>query len=102
MYGLKQRDTDALKKHLSSITGIKKAWIFGSRAMGNYKEGSDIDIAIIGQGIHRSAILHAIDALNEEEPIPFFTEIIDFNTIDNPRLKEHILQQGQLLLDIKQ
>ena len=56
----------------------------------------------MGQEIHRSDILQAIDALNEEEPIPFFTEIIDFNTIDNPKLKEHILQQGQLLLDTKQ
>lgn len=101
MYGLKQRDIDAIKKHLMRITGIEKAWLFGSRAMGNYKQGSDIDIAIAGQEINRSDILQAIDAINEEEPIPFFTEIIDFNTIDNPKLKEHILQQGQLLLDIK-
>lgn len=101
MYGLKQRDIEALKKHLVNIAGIEKAWLFGSRAMGNYKQGSDIDIAIAGQEINRSDILQAIDAINEEEPIPFFTEIIDFNTIDNPKLKEHILQQGQLLLDIK-
>jgi len=101
MYGLKQRDIDAIKKHLTRITGIDKAWIFGSRAMGNYKQGSDIDIAIVGQNINRSEILQAIDAINEEEPIPFFTEIIDFNTIENPKLKEHILQQGQLLLDTK-
>lgn len=74
---------DALIHHLKNIKGIEKAWLFGSRAMGNYKPGSDIDIAVMGTNISNHDILYAIDTLNEEEPIPFFIEIIDFNKIDN-------------------
>ena len=44
------------------IVWTQKVWLFGSRAMGNYKQGSDIDIAIVGQEINRSDILQAIDA----------------------------------------
>ena len=99
MWGLLQRDIDAILKHLNNIEGLEKAWLFGSRALGNYKEGSDIDIAIMGTSIKRQNILQTTDILNEEEPIPFFIQIIDFNTITNKNLKEHILNKGILLID---
>lgn len=101
MYGLKQRDLDALLHHLRRIRGIEKAWLFGPRAMGNYKVGSDIDIAVSGIDIDRDDLLHTIDLLNEVEPIPFFVEIVCFEEIDNPMLKDHILTHGKLLLENK-
>lgn len=99
MYGLKQRDIDAILKHLANIEGLEQAWLFGSRAMGNYKEGSDIDIAIKGTSLNRHSILQAIDILNEEEPIPFYIQIIDFSTIENEKLRKHIKTKGKLLIN---
>lgn len=51
---------------------IEKAAIFGSRAKGTYKPGSDLDIAIWGDDISFSTLsrLHAI--LEEESPMPYF------------------------------
>ena len=40
---------DVFRRH----TNIKKVLIFGSRSKGNYREGSDIDLAVIGDHIDR-------------------------------------------------
>ena len=51
MYGLLDRDIKYIIKALEQHDEIEKAIIFGSRAMGNYKKGSDVDIAIIGENV---------------------------------------------------
>lgn len=43
------RDIEYIKKALIKFNEIEEAVVFGSRAMGNYKKGSDIDIVIIGE-----------------------------------------------------
>ena len=47
MYGLLERDIRYIKKALEQCEEIEKAIIFGSRAMGNYKNGSDVDIVVL-------------------------------------------------------
>ena len=44
-------ELDTICKYLSKYPEIDKASIFGSRAKGNYKNGSDIDIALYGKKI---------------------------------------------------
>lgn len=53
MFGLFERDVDLIVKALRNFEEIERALIFGSRVIGNYKKGSDIDIAIIGDKITR-------------------------------------------------
>ena len=101
MFGLIQRDIELIKHHILSIEGIDSAYIFGSRALGNYKRGSDIDIAVLGNSIERNSLLKVIDTLNEVEPIPYFIDIINFNTITNSKLQKHILEEGQLIVEKK-
>lgn len=51
--------------------------LFGSRAKGNYKAGSDVDLAIEADGdSHRTAIRLA-EKLNEESPLPYLFDVID-------------------------
>jgi len=61
---------------------IEKAAIFGSRVKGNYKPGSDVDIAIWGNDISFSTLsrLHAI--LEEESPMPYFFDIVDYSHLN--------------------
>ena len=49
MFGLKDSDINAIIAILKRYPDVKEAIIFGSRAMGNYKPGSDIDIALKGK-----------------------------------------------------
>ena len=52
-HGLSKRDLDEISEILKSFPEIEEAVLFGSRAKGNYKPGSDIDIAIKGSAIER-------------------------------------------------
>ena len=44
---------DVFRRHAN----IEKVLIFGSRSKGNYRAGSDIDLAVVGQGIDYSQLL---------------------------------------------
>ena len=50
---------------MKKFNEIEKAIVFGSRAIGNYKKGSDVDIAIIGDGIDSKTVYKLDDYLNE-------------------------------------
>ena len=76
---------------------IEKAVLFGSRAMGNYKKGSDVDIAIIGKDVSRSIVYKIEDYLNEVYPLPYFFDINHYNEITNENLINHIDNEGKII-----
>lgn len=47
-FGLFDNDLETIVSVLSQYNKVDKAYIFGSRAKGNFKNGSDIDIALKG------------------------------------------------------
>ena len=49
MYGLLDRNLKFILEAISKYPEIEEVIIFGSRAMGNYKKGSDIDLALKGK-----------------------------------------------------
>lgn len=55
-------------EEIRKYSEINKAIIFGSRAIGNYKKGSDIDLAITGDKITKDILDLEID-LSEVELI---------------------------------
>ena len=69
-FGLLPSDIDAIVKVLQNYTGVKQAIIFGSRAKGNYRRGSDIDIALMGDENKPFDLSHIQYMLNEELPYP--------------------------------
>ena len=97
MFGLIDRDIKYINMALSNFVEIDKAIIFGSRAMGNYKKGSDVDIAIVGESIDNKTILSLNDYLNEVYPIPYFFDIVHYNSILNKNLKSHIDKEGKVI-----
>ena len=96
-YGLLDRDISNLLNTFEKFEEVEKAVIFGSRAMGNYKESSDIDLAIFGKNVSSEALSEIDSLLNEELPIPFFIDIVYFETITNNELKEHIQTEGKII-----
>jgi len=94
MFGLLDEDLVYIKEAIVNLPEIKKAVVFGSRAMGNYKKGSDVDIAISGEGVTRNTILQLGEYLNEVYPLPYFFDIIHYEEITNDKLKKHIDKVG--------
>ena len=74
---------------------IREVLIFGSRAKGNYRPGSDIDLALVGDGItlrQRNEILNHIDDLG----ILYKIDLLDYNKIAGTPIGEHIDRVGQV------
>ena len=94
MYGLSQAELESIKRVCKEVD-IKRVILFGSRAKGNYKKGSDIDLAVIGDEKKLSYIL------NEESTLPYFFDVINFNKITNKNLLEHIKRVGQIIYEAK-
>ena len=72
---------------------IEKAIIYGSRAKGNYKTGSDIDLSLTGEDLSLS-LIHAIELEIDDLLLPYTFDISIFNQISNPDLIEHINRAG--------
>jgi type I restriction enzyme S subunit len=67
--------------------------LFGSRAKGNYKPGSDIDIALWGDELNAKDILSLHVSWNELE-LPYKLDLLNYTAIKEPALKEHIDRVG--------
>jgi predicted nucleotidyltransferase len=96
-YGLSTADLDIIISMLEKEDKIDEAVIFGSRALGNYKNGSDVDIALKGKDIDAGIISHISYRLNEETLLPYKFDIINYHTITNDDLIEQINQTGKTI-----
>ncbi|HED36884.1 MAG TPA: nucleotidyltransferase domain-containing protein [Ignavibacteria bacterium] len=95
-FGITDRSFELIRDSLAKFTEIDKAIIFGSRAIGNEKSGSDIDIAVFGKELTDDILRTIKILLNEKKTIPYFVDIIDYNSIENSKLKEHINNEGKI------
>ncbi|OGU14292.1 MAG: hypothetical protein A2X61_16180 [Ignavibacteria bacterium GWB2_35_12] len=92
-FGLTDMQLDEIIKIISQFDEIESALFFGSRAMNNHKEASDVDIALKG---HRVSIdiSNKVHSLLEETNLPFFFDVLNYNTLNNEELKYQIDRQG--------
>ena len=88
-FGLTTERFEHIITVFSLIPAIDEVIIFGSRAMDNYKNNSDIDLAIKGESIKREDVLKLYSAL-DELPYGYTYDILDYKTITNPALMKHI------------
>lgn len=93
-FGLKEKEVKYITETISKFPEVETIIIFGSRAMGNQKRSSDIDIAVKGKIISHEAILKITDILNEESPMPYFFDIINYHSVENEDLIRHIDEKG--------
>ncbi len=99
--GLRDTDLEYIVQVLSKFSEIEKALIFGSRAKGTHKAGSDVDIAIVGESITFDIISKVRFQLEEESPMPYFFDIVDYTHLEHLELKEHIDRVGKTIWDKK-
>jgi restriction endonuclease S subunit len=88
-FGLEQHIIDKLIAVFEQHSKVDKALVFGSRAKGNYRPDSDIDIAIKGLDLNTDDII-AMSVAFEEKGITHKIDLINYDTIKEPNLKDHI------------
>jgi predicted nucleotidyltransferase len=93
--GLTDRVRNEICSVIRSIPVIEEVILYGSRAKGNYRKGSDIDITLIGASLSlNNAVYPLMDALDELY-LPYSFDISIFEHIENKALIDHILRVGK-------
>lgn len=93
-FGLKKEIIEEIVNIISKYPEVKKAQIYGSRARGDYKYNSDIDIVLFGEKITNSIHTKIYFEL-EEMYIPYTFDLINFNSLnEEDKLYESILKEG--------
>lgn len=95
--GLTQTDIKRITAAIKQFPEIEKAFIFGSRAKGTYKKASDVDLAIKGHAVTPETIQRLSFLLNEELPLPYFFDVVHYESLENQLLVEHIDRVGKSL-----
>ena len=92
MYGISQNALDKIKAVLFSMQGVEQAVLYGSRAKGNFKEGSDIDLTVKGNLTYDDLVKMSVnlDDLN----LPWKIDISLYSQIKNKDLLDHIDRVG--------
>jgi len=90
--GFKNGDLETIVQTISKFPEIKRAVIFGSRAKGSYRAGSDVDIAV--WAINNDVTGQLSGILNDEILLPYKFDVLNYDKIDNEELKEQIKQAG--------
>lgn len=94
-FGLRDKDIGDLESVFSQFKEIESVLIYGSRAKGNYREGSDIDLTLLGHGLN----IHHLAQLElkiDELMLPYKFDISIMENISNPDLVDHIRRVGKI------
>jgi len=100
-FGLPDKTVTIIRRILADVPAVKKAVIYGSRAKGTYKPGSDIDLTLYGDDLDLRT-LGEIAARLEESPIPYQVDLSIFGRLDHEGLKEHIERVGVVFYEKRQ
>lgn len=92
-FGLEDIIIDKIQQVFEANPKVDEALLFGSRAKGNYREDSDIDLALKGQRLSYDDIL-AIGVKLDELNLAYKIDLLNYHTIDEPALVEHIDRAG--------
>ena len=93
-FGLNEIDVAKLNKVFSEFPVIDEVVIYGSRAKGNFRNGSDIDITL--KGDIDLETLNKISAKLDDLLLPYLIDLSIFRQISNSDLVDHIHRIGKV------
>ena len=94
-YGLKDETIEKINDVFSHYSEIQEAVLYGSRAKGNFKPGSDIDLTLKGQELNLK-LLNRISLEIDDLLLPYNIDLSVYHQIDNPDLLAHIQRVGKI------
>lgn len=92
-YGLKESVIEKIHQVFSSIAQVEEAILYGSRAKGNFRNGSDIDIVLKGKGLNLQ-VMNQIGSKLDDLLLPYMLDVSVYNQISDPDLLDHIRRVG--------
>jgi len=94
-FGLDADDREMILSILSAYPEVESAIIYGSRARGNFKPGSDIDMVLTGKNLTHHVILDVSGELRDSD-MPYFCDVLAEHDVRDENLKQEINTTGQV------
>lgn len=96
-FGFHPGDLEVILAAIRRHPEIERAVIFGSRAKGTQRLGSDVDIALFGAGVGVSTVAALAFQLQEESPLPYRFDVVDYTHCSHQALRAHIDRVGKTI-----
>ena len=93
-FGLEETDIKNIREIFTRYPQVEKSVLYGSRAKGNYKKGSDIDMTLYGGENLTLDILYRIMDDIDDLLLPYTFDLSIFRHINDPDVVEHIERVG--------
>ncbi len=92
-YGLSESTVGKICAVFSEYPAIERAVLYGSRAKGNFKPASDIDLTLYGASLTAPQGATIADAL-DELLLPYEIDLSLFDSLDSLELRQHVARVG--------
>jgi predicted nucleotidyltransferase len=92
-YGLKEQDVQAIQNVFEQYPTVDRVILYGSRAKGDYRKSSDIDLTLEGTSLDLNTLLKIENQL-DDLLLPYKIDLSVFHKIENPDLIDHINRVG--------
>lgn len=80
---------DVLARHPE----VERAVLYGSRAKGTFKPGSDVDLTLVGEALN-GTICGRIDDELDDLLLPYEFDLSQLDSLTHPGLLDHIRRMG--------
>jgi len=98
-YGLENSTIAKIRSVLARYRQVEKAILYGSRARGNYKTGSDIDLTLLGSHDLDLKVLFRIMDDIDDLLLPYTFDISLLQTITDQDVLDHIKRVGTVFYE---
>ena len=94
-FGLTEATIEKIGGVLARHPQVERAMLYGSRAKGNFKNGSDIDLTLVGQELQTKDLMDIAEEL-DELLLPYMIDLSIFSKLTHQQLVEHIQRVGTI------
>ena len=94
-FGLNENIIVQIRNVIETFPQIEKVILYGSRAKGTYRNGSDIDLTLKGEGLNQSVLFKIEDEL-DDLMLPYTFDISVFDLVSDPDFRQHVERVGKV------
>lgn len=96
--GISEIQLNKILSVFNKFDALKKVKLYGSRAKGNYRTGSDVDLALFGDDFsHKDLTLLALQL--DDLMLAYTFDLSRFQDIESDELIEHINRVGMTIYE---
>jgi predicted nucleotidyltransferase len=92
-HGIIESAVQRIREVLAHYPEVEKALLYGSRAMGTHRPGSDIDLTLCGSGLDHTLLIRIENEL-DDLLLPYQMDLSVFSELTHPALLDHIRRVG--------